>query len=123
VAGHRAGRVSEDIKRELIALIREMKDPRVMGKMLTVVRVEVSSDASNAKVFVSALEGMETAKLAAQGLKNATGFLRREVGGRLHLRKAPTLQFFADDSTAYAMDIAKKLNALKEEWHEDEDED
>ena len=123
MAGHRAGRVSEDIKRELIALIREMKDPRVMGKMLTVVRVEVSSDASNAKVFVSALEGMETAKLAAQGLKNATGFLRREVGGRLHLRKAPTLQFFADDSTAYAMDIAKKLNALKEEWHEDEDED
>jgi len=123
MAGHRVGRVSEDIKRELIALIREMKDPRVMGKMLTVVRVEVSSDASNAKVFISALEGMETAKLAAQGLKNATGFLRREVGGRLHLRKAPTLQFFADDSTAYAMDIAKKLNALKEEWHEDEDED
>ena len=46
MAGFRINRVSEDIKREVIAVIRELKDPRVMGKMLTVVRVEVSSDAS-----------------------------------------------------------------------------
>ncbi len=44
MAGYRIDRVSEDIKREIIAVIRELKDPRVMDKMLTVVRVEVSSD-------------------------------------------------------------------------------
>ncbi len=119
MSGHRVSRVSEDIKRELVSLLRELKDPRVMGKMLTVVRVEVSSDASFAKVYVSALEGLDTAKTAVQGLKSATGFLRREIGSRLHLRKAPELQFVADDSTEYALDIARKLEAMKEHWDED----
>ena len=32
-------RTAEDIKREITAVIRELKDPRVEGKMLTVVRV------------------------------------------------------------------------------------
>ena len=45
MAGYRIDRVSEDIKREIIAIMRELKDPRIQG-MLTVVRVEVSSDLS-----------------------------------------------------------------------------
>ena len=62
MAGYRIDRVSEDIKREIIAVIRELKDPRVMDKMLTVVRVEVSSDASYAKVYISAMEGLDVAR-------------------------------------------------------------
>ena len=100
MAGFRINRVSEDIRREIIAVTRELKDPRVMGKMLTVVRVEVSSDASYAKVYVSAMEGIETAKEAAKGLKSATGYIRREIGKRLHLRKTPELLFVADDEIA-----------------------
>lgn len=82
MAGYRIDRVSEDIKREIIAIMRELKDPRIQG-MLTVVRVEVSSDLSFAKVYVSAMEGLETARLAVKGLTSATGYVRREVGGRL----------------------------------------
>ena len=51
MAGYRIDRISEDIKREIVAVMRELKDPRVQGKLLTVVKVEVSSDASFAKVF------------------------------------------------------------------------
>ena len=51
MAGYRINRVSEDIKREIIAIIRGLKDPRVAGKLLTVVRVEVSSDASFVERF------------------------------------------------------------------------
>ena len=47
MAGYRIDRVSEDIKREIAAIMRELKDPRITG-MLTVVNVEVSSDASYA---------------------------------------------------------------------------
>ncbi|MCL2508935.1 MAG: 30S ribosome-binding factor RbfA [Oscillospiraceae bacterium] len=111
--GHRIGRVSEDIKREVTAVVRELKDPRVSGCLLTVVRVDVSSDASFAKVYVSAMEGMDRAKTAVEGLKSATGLIRREVGGRLGLRKTPELKFIADDSVAYGMEIARKLNELK----------
>ena len=46
MAGYRIDRISEDIKRELISLMRELKDPRVSGKMLTVVNVnEGAADA------------------------------------------------------------------------------
>lgn len=115
MAGYRIDRVSEDIKREIIAIIRELKDPRVMDKMLTVVRVEVSSDASYAKVYISALEGLETAKEAVKGLKNATGYIRREVGKRLNLRKTPELLFVADDSIEHGMNIVKIMDDLRTE--------
>ena len=115
MAGYRIDRISEDIKREIIAVIRELKDPRVMDKMLTVVRVEVSSDASYAKVYISAMEGLETAKEAVKGLKSATGYIRREVGKRLHLRKTPELNFVADDSIEHGMNIVKMMNDLRTE--------
>ena len=115
MAGYRIDRVSEDIKREIIAVIRELKDPRVMDKMLTVVRVEVSSDASYAKVYISAMEGLETAKEAVKGLKSATGYIRREVGKRFHLRKTPELNFVADDSIEHGMNIVKMMDDLRTE--------
>ncbi len=115
MAGHRIDRVSEDISREITAVIRELKDPRVQGCLLTVVRVEVSSDASYAKVYISAMEGLEAAKTAVQGLKSATGYIRREVGGNLHLRKTPELKFIADDSVAHGISIAQTLKALDAE--------
>ncbi len=114
MAGFRINRVSEDIRREIIAVIRELKDPRVMGKMLTVVRVEVSSDASYAKVYVSDLKGIESAKEAVKGLTAATGFVRREVGSRLHLRKTPELKFVADDSIEQGFNMFRKLEGKGE---------
>ena len=121
MAGFRINRVSEDIKREVIAVIRELKDPRVMGKMLTVVRVEVSSDASFAKVYVSDIKGIESAKEAVKGLTAATGFIRREVGSRLHLRKTPELKFIADDSIEQGFNMFKKLeNGRNERGTDDE---
>ena len=113
MAGHRAQRVSEDIKREIVAVMRDLKDPRVNGKMLTVVRVDVSSDASFAKVYVSALEGIETAQDAVKGLNGAAGFVRGEVTRRLRLRKSPELKFIADDSVEHGMKIFKMLDDIK----------
>lgn len=113
--GYKTARTAEDIKRELIATLAEIKDPRVAGKMLTIVKVDVSSDCSYAKVYVSDLQGMEGAKEAAKALNGAQGFLRREIGQHLHLRKAPELKFYADDSIQHGMDIVQKLNDLVKE--------
>ena len=118
MAGYRVGRVSEDIKREVIATMRELKDPRIQG-LLTVVRVEVTSDLSYAKVYVSAVEGIETAKTAVKGLTAASGFIRREVGKNLHLRKTPELKFIADDSVEHGMKIFEKLEGVSRKDDED----
>lgn len=114
MAGYRTDRTAEDIKREIIAIIRdEIKDPRVQGKLLTVVRVEVSNDLSYAKAYISAMEGIDAAKEAVKGLKSASGFIRREVGQRLRLRKTPEINFIADNSIEHGMNIAKMLDDLK----------
>ena len=87
------GRTTEDIRRELSAIQRELKDPRVQGMLLSIVRVEVTNDLSYCTVYVSAMEGMEKAKQAVKGLHSASGFIRRELGRRLQLRHVPELIF------------------------------
>ena len=118
MAGYRQDRVSEDIKREIIAVIRELKDPRVKDKMLTVVRVDVSHDLSFAKVYISALDGIDSAKEAVKGLVSATGRIRHEVGARLRLRKTPEMKFVADDSVEHGMEIFKKIEDLSRDKDE-----
>ena len=115
---YKVGRLSEDIKREMSALIRELKDPRV-SKMLSIVRCEVSSDLSHCKVNVSALEGEADTKESIKGLQSASGFLKRELSNRLHLRKCPELHFIADNSIAYSAKINDILEHLD---HHDSDE-
>ena len=75
MASHRIDRITEDIKRELTAILRELKDPRVQDTLLSVVRVEVSNDLSYCKVYVSSMDGMEHAKRAVEGLKSAAGLM------------------------------------------------
>lgn len=94
--------------------MRELKDPRISG-MLTVVKVEVSGDLSYAKVYISAMEGIEAAKSSVKGLESAGGYIRKQLGARLHLRKSPELKFIADDSIAKGMDLFEKIKEISNE--------
>ena len=112
MASHRIERTTEDIKRELTAIFRELKDPRVTSAFLSIVRVEVTSDLSYCTVKVSAIEGLDKAKEAVKGLRSASGFIRRELGHRLRLRHVPELIFEATDSIEYSANISLILNSL-----------
>ena len=120
MASYKVGRLSEDMKRELSALVRELKDPRI-SKMLSIIRCEVSGDLSHCKVYVSAIEGEEATAASVKGLTSACGYLRREIGNNLHLRKCPELHFVADGSIAYSAKINTSLHGL--DLPEDEEPD
>ena len=109
------GRTTEDIHRELSAILREVKDPRVKDCLLSVVRAEVTNDLSYCTVYVSTMEGLSRTKEAVQGLKSAAGFIRRELGRRLSLRHVPQLIFKATDSIEYGTHISKLLPDLEPE--------
>ncbi len=121
MADFKVGRLSSDIQRIVSGKLRDLKDPRINGSMLTVVKVDVSGDRSVARVFVSSFEGIEKAKEAVKGLESAAGFLRREITNVLHIRKAPELRFIADDSTEYSAHIAKVIKDLDLKYDEDEE--
>lgn len=112
MASHKIERTTEDIKRELTAIFRELKDPRVTQVFLSIVRVEVTNDLSYCTVKVSAIEGLDKAKEAVKGLKNAGGYIRRELGHRLRLRHVPELIFEATDSIEYSANISRILGSL-----------
>ncbi len=114
MASYRMDRTSEDILRELTAILRTVKDPRVTG-LVSIVRVEVTSDLSYAKVYVSSMDGFDAAKTAVKGLTSAAGYMRHELGAALHLRHVPELRFIADDSIEYSAHIAKTLHDLEKQ--------
>lgn len=113
--GHKIGRITEDVKRELTAILRDVKDPRVSECLLSVVRVEVTNDLSYCTVYVSTMEGLERTKTAVTGLKSAAGYIRHELGKRLDLRHVPQLLFKATDSIEYGANISKLLHGLEPE--------
>ncbi len=108
---YRMDRTGEDIMRELTAILRTVKDPRVTG-LISIVRVDVTRDLSYATVYVSAMDGLDAAKTAVKGLTSAAGYMRRELGMALKLRHVPELRFVADDSIAYSSRIARTLEQM-----------
>ena len=111
MAGYRIGRLSEDMKRELSVVMRELKDPRVHG-MLSIVKLELSNDLSHCKIYISAMEGMETAKEAVMGLRSASGFIKKEISSRIKMRRVPELHFIADDSIEHSAQLNKLIEDL-----------
>ncbi len=119
----RISRTSEDVKRELTHIMTHLKDPRITG-MISIVKVDLAGDYSHCKVYVSSLEGIESARHAVEGLNNAAGFIRREIGTRIQMRRTPSFQFIADDSIAHSADISRILqDILPEDKKEKEDQD
>ncbi len=108
MAGNRINRINEEIQKELSSLFRALKDPRVQGGMVTVTRVDTTSDLRYAKIFVSVLDKTQE-KDVLKGLKSAAGYLRRELGQALQLRYTPELQFSADDSIEQGAHILAML--------------
>lgn len=120
MASNRISRINEDLQREISALIRTLKDPRVQQSMVSVTKVEATGDLRWAKVHISVLD-KEKSKETLKGLKSAGGFMRREIASRLHLRYTPELVFEEDQSMEYGARMFDLLRSLeiKEDSHED----
>lgn len=95
----RVSKVSSLIKREVSQmLLSEIKDSRVGAGMVSVTDVDVSGDLQHATIFVS-IYGSQEAKVATMaGLKSSTGYVRRELGHRIRLRRTPEILFREDTS-------------------------
>lgn len=116
----RGDRVAEQVRRDLADLIRsELKDPRV--GMISLTAVELTPDYAHAKVFFTTLK-VEHLPEIEQGLKRAAGFLRRELGRRIHIHTLPELHFIYDSSLEYGASMTaliQQANALSDQTPED----
>ena len=119
MASNRINRINEEIQKCLADRIRELKDPRVSGTMISITRVETTPDLRYTKVYVSFLEENKAAD-ALKGLKSAGGWLRREIGAKLNLRYTPQIMWALDDSITYGTKLLALINSLGVEQDEEE---
>lgn len=121
MSSNRINRINEEIQKELSALLRTVKDPRVQDTMISITRVETTPDLRYTKVYVSFLQE-ERVKDAMAGLKSAAGYLRRQLGHNLQLRYSPEIVWSGDDSITYGARMLKLINSLEVKHDEDSDE-
>src|SRR5918992_3959008 len=109
--GSRPDRVADQIRAELATLLaREIHDPGI--GFVTIIRVQISPDLQSARVFYTALGDDKTRSRSTRALERAAPFLRRQIGARLRLKRAPDLKFIYDDSIAGQDRIERILNEL-----------
>jgi ribosome-binding factor A len=116
----RSDRVAEQVRRDLADLIQnELKDPRV--GMISLTAVELTPDYAHAKVFFTTLNS-EHLEEVERGLKRSAGFLRRELGRRIHIHTLPELHFIYDNSLERGASMSlliDKASALSDQTPED----
>ncbi|MBE6633467.1 MAG: 30S ribosome-binding factor RbfA [Ruminococcaceae bacterium] len=120
MAKYRQNRINEEMQKELMGILRRVKDPRVQDAFLSVTAVDCTADLKYAKIYYSALNG--DPREIAKGLKAASGFIRRELAHSLNLRITPELSFLQDSSITYGAHIASILNNLEISEPEEEEE-
>lgn len=93
--------------------------------MTTVLYVETTNDLKMAKVKISVYDNLsDTAgQETVEQLNRAEGFIARELGKRVDIRRIPTLKFTLDDSIEYVVHISEIINKLQSERAKDNSED
>lgn len=113
----RASRIAEAIRREISTMLqqKEIKDPRI--GFITIVGVEVSNDLREVGVYVTHYGKQSDRNKSLEGLNSAIGFIKREIGRRLHLRLVPNMKFSYDEKLEKVMNVLKIMDSL----HSDEE--
>ena len=114
MANYRRGRVNEAVCNEVSQIMRDVKDSRLDGVMITVTGADVTPDLKYAKIFYSRIGDFD-AKEVARGLRSASGFIRGQLAKRLNMRNTPELTFVLDTSVEQGAHIAGILNKISEE--------
>jgi ribosome-binding factor A len=114
MASSRPERVGDQIRVEITGMLgREVHDPGI--GFLTVTRVEVTADLQHARVYYTSFGDQKARHESARALERAAPFLRRQLAGRLRLRRAPELHFFYDESIEKHDRIERILMEIEQE--------
>ena len=114
--GSRTARVADQIRGEIAALLaREVHDPGI--GFVTITRVTVTPDLQQARVYYTVLGDDKARRNSERALGRAAPFLRRQIGSRLRLKRAPEIEFLYDESIAGQDRIEQLLNEIRAAEH------
>ena len=91
-----------------------LKDPR-LARLVTLAHVKVSPDLSHATVAVTVAGTPDEAREALDGLRSASGYIKRELHQRLSLKRTPELHFVRDTAIEEGDHVLSLLDDIKEQ--------
>lgn len=107
-------RINHSLVREIsYILMTEVKDEDI--KFVTITDCKTTNDLSFTKVYFTVLDDKKR-ESTLEALKNAAGFIRRELAERVEIRHIPELEFVYDESIEYG----KKIENIIEKIHEED---
>ena len=117
---HRPQRMGEEMRKILSDMLMRgaLKDPGFSEAMISVNAVDVTSDGSYARVYVTALSyegGMddERKKEILAAFERSKGHIRTEIGRNLKARHVPELIFKYDESLEYGAKMDSILDKIE----------
>ena len=113
MAGYRRARINDETVKALSVIVREVKDYRVSGALVSITGADVTPDLKFAKVYFSVIGG--DGNEVRQGLESANGFIRKRLAQTLNLRITPEIKFYEDTSMEYGANISRLLNKIEPE--------
>lgn len=114
MASNRMQRVEETLRRGIAdaLLFGSINDPRLQGVNFSVTGVKVDTELTLARVFVDLLSPDRDRAAVLAGLRSAAGAVRRELQGRVQLRRIPELRFEFDESIQRGLRIETILSEI-----------
>lgn len=112
----RMDRINEEMKKAVSEIIHgQMRDPRLSSGLCSVTGAEVTKDLKHAVITISVLGKDDDRDAILSLLQNASGFIGRELGKKLEVKRIPMLHFKPDTSIEYSIYISKVIDSVKGE--------
>ncbi len=113
MSGRRTERLAEEIRENVAQIVAQLKDPRI--GFVTITRVDVLADLRTARIYVGVLGEPAQQQKSLKGLRQAAGFVRRELGKRVRMRHTPELSFEYDSGLDATDRVAQLLEEVRAE--------
>ena len=116
----RMDRINGLLQQEISRILKfDLRDPRI-SEIISVTRVDVTSDLNQAKVFISILGNEMEKRDSLVVLKSASGFIRKSMRSHLILRTVPSINFVLDESIEQSEEMVQLIskNRIIKEPHQ-----
>ncbi|MDR3624004.1 MAG: 30S ribosome-binding factor RbfA [Chlamydiales bacterium] len=115
MGGKRTDKLNSLLQEVISEVIRQdVRNPHV-HPLVAVTKVEITSDLSYAKVFISIIGTDEEKAKTVQALQSAAGFIAIHASKKIVLRHFPELTFKVDDSVEKQIRIDSVIHKIKTE--------
>ena len=112
---NRQRKIAGVLQKDLAEILQHAAKDGMKGVIISVTKVHVTTDLSQAKVYLSIFPQLKR-NILIEGIKSNTASIRHELAKRTReqLRRMPNLSFYIDDSLDYIEDIESALKGEKE---------